>query len=65
MAARAAGWRRRTMRLLDIEDPIFATRKKWDGRWILAKPIGYPGLLTRIVWAWAVLRGRACAVRWL
>jgi hypothetical protein len=51
--------------LLDTDDPIFSTRKRHGDRWLLAKPLGYPRLLTRIAWAWAVLRGRACAVRWI
>ena len=52
--------------LQDIDGPTRSVTP--GGRWVLAKPLD--GWFTlkwkrRILGAWAVLRGKACAVEWL
>lgn len=35
-----------------------------DGKWVPARPLGYPSLIHRIKAAWLVFSGKADAVTW-
>ena len=41
-----------------------ATQTEKDGKWVMARPIGYIGLLHRIKCAWEVFQGRADIIKW-
>ena len=35
-----------------------------DGRWVAARPVGYPSILRRFRLAWGVFTGRYDALKW-
>lgn len=39
-------------------------KKIGNGRWALARPLGYPSFLSRLHAAWLVFTGKADALKW-
>jgi hypothetical protein len=50
--------------LRQIKDYADNTQCQLNGRWVPARPRGYPSFLTRLRLAWMVFTGRADALVW-